>query len=73
MAHLTRKPWLFDEGCERPAAIVVIASREIDDGLALHIGLPGEDENLCHNKPSTVAFMNFFVMMRSYFDLNSRL
>ena len=45
MSHLPRKPRLFDEGCERPAAIVVVASCEIDDGLALHIGLPGEDED----------------------------
>ena len=73
MSHLPRKPRFFDEGRKRPAAIVVVASCEIDDGLALHIGLPGEDENLCHDKPSTVAFMKIFMMMRSYFDLNSRL
>jgi hypothetical protein len=58
MAHLPRKPWLFDEGCERPAAIVVVTSREVYDGLALHIGLPGEDENLCHDKPSTVSIID---------------
>jgi hypothetical protein len=73
MAHLPRKPWLLDKGRERSASIVVVGACEIDDGLALHIGLPGEDENLCHDKPSTVAFMNIFMMMRSYFDLNSRL
>jgi hypothetical protein len=58
MSHLTGKPRLFDQGCERPASIVVVGSLEIDDSLALHIGLPGEDENLCHSKASVVAIID---------------
>jgi hypothetical protein len=58
MSHLTGKARLFDEGCERPASIVIVGARKIDDSLAFHVGLPGEDENLCHDKPSTVAVMN---------------
>jgi hypothetical protein len=73
MSHLTGKPRLFDQGCERPASIVVVGAREIDDSLALHIGLPGEDENLCHDKPSTVAIIDIWSVWSTYFDLNSRL
>ena len=73
MAHLPHKPGLLDKGRERSASIVVVGACEIDDGLALHIGLPGEDENLCHDKPSTVAIIDVWSVWCTYFALNSRL
>lgn len=46
VAHEPGLGRIAEQGAESAFSVVVVAAVEIDDGLALHVRLPGKDEHL---------------------------